>query len=98
MKFMEDTPASAVRLPERVTLQEAVQVLDGLNRALASQAGSLITLDASGLQVFDSSAVAVLLALRRNVMAQGKKLSIDRWPQRLTDLVQLYGVGELLAA
>ena len=89
---------STVQLPARVTLQEAVQVLDGLNRALAKQAGPEMTLDASGLQVFDSSAVAVLLALRPNVLAQGKKLSIHQWPQRLADLVKLYGVSELLVA
>ena len=93
-----ETALQTIRLPERVTLQEAVQVLDGLNRSLAQQAGSDIVLDASGLQVFDTSAVAVLLALRRNLQQQGKKLSVAHWPQRLSDLVKLYGVSELLAA
>ncbi|QCB46727.1 STAS domain-containing protein [Hydrogenophaga sp. PAMC20947] len=93
-----DTSDSFVRLPERVTLQEAVQVLDELNQALAKLPGAQVTLDASGLQVFDTSAVAVLLTLRSNLLAQGKKLSVDGWPQRLADLVKLYGVSELLAA
>jgi phospholipid transport system transporter-binding protein len=93
-----ETSLPSVRLPERVTLQEAVQVLDGLNRSLAQQAGPDLVLDASGLQVFDTSAVAVLLALRRNLQQQGKKLSVAHWPQRLSDLVKLYGVSELLNA
>jgi phospholipid transport system transporter-binding protein len=93
-----DTPDSVVRLPERVTLQEAVQVLDALSQTLGKQSGAQVTLDASGLRVFDTSAVAVLLTLRSNMLAQGKKLSVDGWPQRLTDLAKLYGVSELLAA
>jgi len=93
-----ESAPQTVRLPERVTLQEAVQVLDVLNRSLSRQPGSEIVLDASGLQVFDSSAVAVLLALRRNLQKQGKRFSVAHWPQRLSELVKLYGVSELLTA
>ena len=86
-----------LQLPERLTLQEAVQVLDQLSRAVSRQSGALlVALDASALQVFDSSAVAVLLALRRNLMSQGKRLQVLQRPQRLNDLVTLYGVDELL--
>jgi phospholipid transport system transporter-binding protein len=38
----------------------------------------------------------VLLELRRNLMAQGKTLSVVGRPERLRDLVGLYGVSELL--
>ena len=90
-------PNADLRLPERLTLQEAVQVLDQLNRAVSKQSGAaVVALDASALQVFDSSAVAVLLALRRNLISKGKNLQVLQRPQRLNDLVTLYGVDELL--
>jgi phospholipid transport system transporter-binding protein len=63
---------------------------------LIQQPGPVVALNADGLKVFDSSAVAVLLELRRNLMAQGKTLSVVGRPERLRDLVGLYGVSELL--
>ncbi len=75
--------SGAVSLPERLTLQEAVRCWSGSNGSWTKQPGPMVALDASGLKVFDSSAVAVLLALRRNLLAQGKTLSVDHWPQRL---------------
>ena len=86
-----------LRLPKRLTLQEAVQVLDQLNIAVSNQPdATMVALDAGALRVFDSSAVAVLLALRRNLLSKGKRLQVLHRPQRLNDLVTLYGVDELL--
>ena len=53
--------------------------------------------DAASLRVFDSSAVAVLLELRRLLRAEGKTLQVRHWPRRLESLMGLYGVNELLA-
>jgi phospholipid transport system transporter-binding protein len=50
------------------------------------------------LRHFDSSAVAVLLELRRELQQQGRTLQVRQWPPRLQDLVRVYGVQELLAA
>ena len=86
----------AVSLPERLTLQEAVTELDRLGRAVTQQPGPSVALNASALKVFDSSAVAVLLELRRSLLAQGKTLTVVEWPEHLRDLVGLYGVSELL--
>ena len=89
---------ATVGLPERLTLQESVQELARLDRALAAQAGPIVSLDASALRVFDTSAVSVLLELRKRLMAQGKTLAVTQWPKRLRDLVGLYGVADLLPA
>jgi phospholipid transport system transporter-binding protein len=88
--------ADAARLPQRLTLNEAVQTLEQLGSALASQTASALQIDASDLEVCDSSAVAVLLELRRRLLAQGKSLQVNHVPQRLRDLVGLYGMSELL--
>jgi phospholipid transport system transporter-binding protein len=83
-------------LPERVTLAEATQVLSSLERALPS--AELIQLDASALQTFDSSVVAVLLALQRRLAAHGQRLQVCQRSERLQALLTLYGVAELLPA
>ena len=93
-----DTAAGIVGLPERLTLQESVKELARLERAVSQQAGSAVSLDASAMKVFDTSAVAVLLELRKRALAQGKTFTVTQWPERLRDLVGLYGVSELLAA
>jgi phospholipid transport system transporter-binding protein len=89
---------STVGLPERLTLQESVQELTRLDRALKLQPGPVVSLDASALRVFDTSAVSVLLELRKRLKAQGKTLAVTQWPKRLLDLVGLYGVSDLLPA
>ena len=86
------------KLPERLTLEEAGQTLAELGAILARQSGPTVSVDAASLRDFDSSAVAVLLELRRQLIAQGKSLRVVRWPRRLQELVALYGVQELLPA
>lgn len=85
-------------LPERLTLAEADQTLARLGDALSRQPGASVEIDAGALRVFDSSALAVLLELRRRLVAQGKALRVNGWPGRLEELASLYGVRELLAA
>mgnify|MGYP002136076138 CR=1 FL=1 len=59
--------------------------------------GSEAVLDASALAQFDSSALAVVLACRRAVMARGASLRISGLPDRAQALAKVYGVTELLA-
>lgn len=86
----------ALVLPERVTLTEATQVLTDLESRLPSS--SVVLLDASALQTFDSSVVAVLLALQRRLATHGQKLQVCQRSERLQALLTLYGVAELLPA
>jgi phospholipid transport system transporter-binding protein len=55
-----------------------------------------VVLDAQPLQDFDSSALAVLLELRRVCLRLGKQLHIQGAPERLMHLAALYGVRALL--
>lgn len=89
-------PVASVPLPEHLTLQGVTQTLQRLKPLLAQQAGPTVVLDAAPLQVFDTSAVAVLLELRNGLQSQGKLLRVLHMPERLRALVKLYGVGELL--
>ncbi len=53
-------------------------------------------IEASKLQSFDSSALALLLDLRRGAVAAGARLQVHNAPPRLTQLATLYGVNELI--
>lgn len=63
----------------------------------AQRSHATVEVDAAELVEFDSSALAVLLGLRRVVMAQQCTLQVTNMPARLRQLASLYGVLELLA-
>ena len=84
-------------LPAEITLANARTCAHMLAQALKSQ-GDATVVDASSLQTFDSSALAVLLECRRAAQIQGKGFSVRALPQRLRTLAALYGVAELLPA
>lgn len=84
-------------LPQRLTHAEAVRCLAECESVLRqADTGSRAVLDATALREFDSSAVAVLLALGRAARQRQVVLELHGLPQRLRELSALYGVGELL--
>jgi phospholipid transport system transporter-binding protein len=85
-------------LPADLTRNQASACLQMLVQGLRAIADAVVVVDASALQRFDSSALAVLLELRRESQAQGKSLRIRSLPQRLRDLGNVYGIEELLSA
>jgi phospholipid transport system transporter-binding protein len=82
-------------LPEVLTHAASAQFALGLKQAVASQPAQLVA-DASALREFDSSALALLLACRREALVAGKAFSVQGLPARLRQLAGLYGVAELL--
>lgn len=87
--------------PARLTQAEAGAYLDRCLAALRAeppQAGAVVVLDAQALNAFDSSALAVLLGVRRRVLALGARWQVQGLPARLRDLAALYGVSALLPA
>lgn len=67
-------------------------------RALLSQATvpATVQVDAAALHEFDSSALAVLLALRREALKRGAQWRLLGLAPRARLLAQVYGVAELL--
>ncbi|WP_353236658.1 STAS domain-containing protein [Limnohabitans sp.] len=55
-----------------------------------------VVLDAADLTDFDSSALAVLLGLRRVLTQKGSDLRVEGMSPRLLELARLYGVLDLL--
>ncbi len=82
-------------LPPSLTHAVAVEFSRGLQHAVRSQTSEVVA-DASGLNEFDSSALAVLLECRREALLAGKTFSVRGAPARLNQLATLYGVAELI--
>ena len=91
-------PITSVALPAQVMQAQAQSVANSLVQLLLVRVreGREAVLDASALNQFDSSALAVVLACRRAVMAQGASLHVQGLPARAQALAQVYGVAELL--
>lgn len=81
----------------------AILLHDQANACLAHWVAQLpqdvpaaVVLDASALTEFDSSVLAVLLGLRREVLQRGGALQVQGLSPRLRELAGLYGVIDLL--
>ncbi len=87
-------------LPATITTQEARDTQRMLSQALQqeikTQNEPRVVVDASGLQQFDSAALAVLLECQRQALAWGKGFAVRNAPKKLTELARLYGIDVLL--
>ena len=93
------TPAVLpVALPAVLTQAQAQSVSDALVKTLLTNLthGGPAVVDASALAQFDSSALAVLLACRRAVLAHGGQLQVQGLTERAQALARVYGVTDLL--
>lgn len=85
-----------LRLPAELTHGQAKACLAQLVSGLKAETASPVVVDATALGRFDSSALAVLLELRRTCQRDGKTLVVQGLPPHLSDLATLYGVEGLL--
>ncbi|MGJ7521857.1 STAS domain-containing protein [Variovorax sp. LT1P1] len=85
-------------LPPRLTHDEAPACMRMLQQGMAGQQGSAAVVDASALERFDSSALAVLLECRREASALGRSFAVRGLSPRLRELASLYGIAGLLPA
>lgn len=87
---------AVLSLPPELTQREASACLQSLASALAASPEPAVVIDASPLQRFDSTALAVLLACRRRAEAGGKTVAVRGLPDKLRQLAAVYGVDTLL--
>jgi len=89
----------ALSLPAEVTQANAPAVLAQLQATLQSlmkEEDAVVEMDASALQQFDSSVLAVLMAVRRMTHKQKGKWQVRGSSDRLMRLADVYGVKRLL--
>lgn len=94
---MPNRSNKVLSLPTTLTQSGATICLNQLLSGIAAEPAQVVV-NAAALSRFDSTALAVLLALRRQSLALGKTFVIDGLPARLGDLARLYGITELLPA
>ncbi len=85
-----------IALPAELTQEQAASCLQTMRQGLSLEKQAQIVVDGGALTRFDSSALAVLLEVRRQCQSSGKQFSVTGLPQQLLDLAGLYGVAELL--
>ena len=85
-------------LPAELTHEHAAACCRMLELGLRNDPAGSVVADASPLQRFDSSALSVLLACRREALVLGKTFSVKGLPPRLRTLAGLYGIADLLPA
>ena len=84
-------------LPQQLMHEQAMACLTMLTTAL-KQEPQQVVLDCSALTRFDSSALAVLIELRRTCLHDLKVLQVQDFPPRLAQLADVYGVQDLFLA
>jgi phospholipid transport system transporter-binding protein len=85
-------------LPSVLTQIQASDCLEKLTQDVRREVQKQVVVDAALLNSFDSSALAVLLAIRRECARAGKLFAVKGLPDRLRDLATLYGIESLLTA
>ncbi|RGE41622.1 STAS domain-containing protein [Comamonas testosteroni] len=93
---MAQSSFNPLQLPKELTYRQARECLLRLRPLVASHAAQQVSVDASAVKVFDSSALAVLLACRRAALEAGKQLVVEGLPKGLQSMAALYGVDGLL--
>lgn len=91
-----------LKLPSRLRLDNVPQEwarLEGALRAELAQvgnaAGRSVTLDASGLNDFDSAALSLLLSALRLCGQDGWQLTLQQPPRELRELARVYALEHL---
>lgn len=89
--------AQVLVLPGELTHDQAQTCLRMLTQGLGRGTEPVVA-DATALSRFDSSALAVLLACRREVLSLGRDFAVRGLHPRLAGLAALYGIAALLPA
>lgn len=89
---------AVLRLPVVLMHPQASACCAELVQAMSGTQDRVLMLDASPLTEFDSSALAVLLACKRQAQALGRRLQVQGLSESLCELATLYGVLEWLQA
>lgn len=84
-----------LKLPAELTHRQATACLAALSAQLPAQPDPVVV-DATGLTHFDSSALAVLLELRRQALVLERRFVVRGLVPKLRQLAGVYGVSTLL--
>ena len=93
---MANNSSQTLQLPRELTYRQARECLLSLRPQVTAFAAPQVPVDASAVKVFDSSALAVLLELRRQALALDRRFAVQGLVPKLRQLAGVYGVSALL--
>jgi ABC-type transporter Mla MlaB component len=68
----------------------------GMMKTLAQ--GSLMAIDCKDLQSFDSSALSIILSIKRQAQIQSVNVQLDAIPEKLASLATVYALSDVVVA
>lgn len=75
-----------------------VVLADGLGMMKTLAQGDLMVIDCQDLQSFDSSALSMILSMKRQAQIQSVNIQLDAVPEKLASLATVYGLSDVVLA
>jgi phospholipid transport system transporter-binding protein len=90
---------TSFRFPAKIDHANVEDVLaSGLSMMKTLTSGSLMVIDCKDLQSFDSSALSVILSMKRQAQIQTVNVQLDAVPEKLASLATVYGLSDVVLA
>jgi phospholipid transport system transporter-binding protein len=85
------------KFPDKIDHENVESVLTaglGMMKTLAPE--SLMVIDCKDLQSFDSSALSMILSIKRQAQIQSVNVQLDAIPEKLASLATVYGLSDVV--
>jgi anti-anti-sigma factor len=90
---------ASFKFPAKIDHANIESVLgNGLSMMKTLASGSLMVIDCKDLQSFDSSALSVILSIKRQAQIQSVNVQLDAVPEKLASLATVYGLSDVVLA
>jgi phospholipid transport system transporter-binding protein len=90
---------TSFRFPAKIDHANVEDVLaSGLGMMESLAQGSLMVIDCKDLQSFDSSALSIILSMKRQAQVQSVSVQLDAVPEKLASLATVYGLSDVVLA
>jgi anti-anti-sigma factor len=90
---------ASFKFPAKIDHANVEGVLaNGLEMMKTMAQGSLMVIDCQDLQSFDSSALSMILSIKRQAQMQSVNVQLDAVPEKLASLATVYGLSDVVLA
>jgi phospholipid transport system transporter-binding protein len=90
---------ASFKFPAKIDHANVESVLaNGLGMMKSLAQGGLLVIDCQDLQSFDSSALSIILSMKRQAQAQSVNIQLDAVPEKLASLATVYGLSDVVLA
>jgi anti-anti-sigma factor len=90
---------ASFKFPAKIDHANIESVLaNGLSMMKTLASGSLMVIDFKDLQYFDSSALSIILSIKRQAQIQSVNVQLDAVPEKLASLATVYGLSDVVLA